>query len=160
MSRSYLARALWSLGFPEQALQHSQAACTLAEEVAHPLSLAQALVWAAIVHQCRREAPAAHAQAAAAMTLATEQGFAQWGARGTGLHGWALAMQGQSEAGLAEMRQGLAADLATGATTVPAVFPGPAGGGVWGRRTPRRGVDRAGRGAGRDGHHGGALLRG
>jgi predicted ATPase len=33
---------------------------------------------------------------------------------GTVLHGWALAMQGQGEAGLAEMRQGLAADLATG----------------------------------------------
>jgi hypothetical protein len=30
------------------------------------------------------------------------------------LHGWALAMQGQGEAGLAEMRRGLAADLATG----------------------------------------------
>ena len=35
-SHSYLARALWSLGFPEQALQHSQAARTLAQEVAHP----------------------------------------------------------------------------------------------------------------------------
>ena len=57
-----------------------------------------------------------HAQAAAAMTLATEQGFAQWVAWATVLHGWALAMQGQSEAGMAEMRQGLAADLATGST--------------------------------------------
>jgi hypothetical protein len=37
-------------------------------------------------------------------------------ARGTFLHGWALAMQGQGEAGLAAMRQGLAADLATGST--------------------------------------------
>ena len=123
-SRSYLARELWSLGFPEQALQHSQAARTLAEEVAHPLSLAQALVYAAIVHQCRREVLAAHAQAAAAMTLATEQGFAQWVARGTVLHGWALAMQGQGEAGLAAMRQGLAADLATGATLYQPYFLG------------------------------------
>ena len=124
MSHSYLARALWSLGFPEQALQHSQAARTLAQEVAHPLSLAQALVYAAIVHQCRREVLAAHAQAAAAMTLATEQGFAQWVARGTVLHGWALAMQGQGEAGLAAMRQGLAADLATGSTLCQPYFLG------------------------------------
>ena len=123
-SHSYLARALWSLGFPEQALQHSQAARTLAEEVAHPYSLAQALVYAAIVHQCRREVLAAHAQAAAAMTLATEQGFAQWVARGTVLHGWALAMQGQGEAGLAAMRQGLAADLATGSTLWQPYFLG------------------------------------
>ena len=123
-SHSYLARALWSLGFPEQALQHSQAARTLAEEVAHPYSLAQALVYAAIVHQCRREVLAAHEQAAAAMTLATEQGFAQWVARGTVLHGWALAMQGQGEAGLAAIRQGLAAELATGATLCQPYFLG------------------------------------
>jgi predicted ATPase len=48
------------------------------------------------------------------MTLATKQGFAQWVARGTVLHGWALAMQGQRESGIAEMRQGLAANLAMG----------------------------------------------
>ena len=123
-SHSFLARALWSLGFPEQALQHSQAARTLAEEVAHPFSLAQALVYAAIVHQCRREVLAAHEQAAAAMTLATEQGFAQWVARGTVLHGWALAMQGQGEAGIAAIRQGLAAELATGATLWQPYFLG------------------------------------
>ena len=114
-SHSALARALWQLGYPDQALQHSQAACTLAQEVAHPYSLVLALVYAATVHQHRREVLAAHAQAAAAMTLATEQGFfAERVAWATVLHGWALAMQGQGEAGLAEMRQGLAADLATG----------------------------------------------
>jgi predicted ATPase len=115
-SGSYLARELWSLGCPEQALQHSQAARTLAEEVAHPFSLVQALFFAACVHQCRREVLAAHAQAAAVMTLATAQGFASFLARGTVLHGWALAMQGQGEAGIAAIRQGLAAELATGDT--------------------------------------------
>jgi class 3 adenylate cyclase/predicted ATPase len=115
-SHGYLARALWYLGSPDQALQHSQAARTLAEEVAHPYSLTQALVYAAIVHQCRREVLAVHAQAAAARTLATEQGFVQYVARGTVLHGWALALQGQGEAGLAAMRQGLATELATGST--------------------------------------------
>jgi predicted ATPase len=121
---SFLARVLWSLGFPDQALQHSQAARTLAEEVAHPYSLAQALVYAATVHQCRREVLAAHAQAAAARTLATEQGLASWVARGTVLHGWALAMQGQGEAGLAAIRQGLAADLAMGSTMWQPYFLG------------------------------------
>jgi predicted ATPase len=122
MSHSHLARALWRMGAPDQARQHSQAACTLAEEVAHPYSLTQALVFAAIVHQYRREAPAAHEQAAAAMTLATEQGFVQFLARGTVLHGWALAMQG--EAGIAEIRQGLAAELATGSTQFRPYFLG------------------------------------
>jgi class 3 adenylate cyclase/predicted ATPase len=113
---SFLAQELWHLGYPDQALQRSQAARTLAEEVSHPYSLAAALVFAAIVHQCRREALAVHEQASAAMTLATEQGFAQWLSRSTVLHGWALAMQGQGEAGMAAIRQGLAADQATGAT--------------------------------------------
>ena len=123
-AHGFLARELWYLGFPDQALQHSQAARTLAQEVAHPLSLAQALVFAATVHQYRREVLAAHEQAAAAMTLATAQGFAEYVARGTVLHGWALAMQGQGEAGLAAMRQGLAAELATGSTLWQPYFLG------------------------------------
>src|SRR5262249_23149900 len=58
-SHSYLAQELWYLGAPDQALQHSQAARTLAEEVAHPYSLVHALLYAATVHQCRREVLAA-----------------------------------------------------------------------------------------------------
>ena len=123
-SGGYLARALWYLGYPDQALQRTQAARTLAQEVAHPISLAQALVHAAVVHQCRREVLAAHAQAAAGTTLATAQGFVQWVARGTVLHGWALALQGQGEAGLAEIRQGLATELATGSTLYQPYFLG------------------------------------
>ena len=50
-------------------------------------------------------------------TLSVAQGLATWLARGTGLHGWALAMQGQGAQGIADIRQGLAADLAPGAQT-------------------------------------------
>ena len=68
--------------------------------MAHPVSLAQALVHAAVVHQCRREVLAAHAQAAAGTTLATAQGFVQWVARGTVLARLGLGLHGQGEAGL------------------------------------------------------------
>jgi predicted ATPase len=115
-SGHFLARELGYLGYPDQALQRSQAALTLAEEVSHPYSLAQTLIFAAIVHQYRREALAVREYTAAAMSLATEQGFTLFLTRGTALHGWALAMQGQGEAGIAEIRQGLTADLATGST--------------------------------------------
>ena len=54
-------------------------------------------------------------QAEAAVALATEQGFTQWAALGTVFRGWALAMQGQGEEGLAQVRQGIAAWRATGA---------------------------------------------
>ena len=124
LARSYLAWELWQLGYPDQAIHHSQAALTLAQEVSHPQTLAYALVWRAILHQHRREAPAAIEQAEAATTLATEQGFAYWLARGTVLHGWALAMQGQAEQGIAEMRQGLTADLATGAKVMQPYYLG------------------------------------
>jgi len=124
LAHSYLAWELWQLGYPDQAIHHSQAALTLAQEVSHPQTLVYSLVWRAILHQHRREVPAAHEQAEAATTLATEQGFAYWLARGTVLHGWALAMQGQAEQGIAEMRQGLAADLATGAKVMQPYYLG------------------------------------
>ena len=119
-----LSLGLWQLGYPDQAMQHIQEALSLAQEVSHPYSLATALIIAAIVHQHRREVSAARAQAAAATTLTMEQGFAERLAWSTALHGWALAMQGQSEAGIAELRQGLDADLATGSMLFQPYFLG------------------------------------
>ena len=58
-------------------------------------------------HQFRRDVRAAQAHAEAALLLATEQGFPQWVAFGTMLHGWALAHQGQGEEGIAQIHQGL-----------------------------------------------------
>jgi predicted ATPase len=56
-----------------------------------------------------------HEHAEATVTLSTEQGFPLWLALGTSLRGWVLAMQGQGEEGLAQVRQGIAAWRATGA---------------------------------------------
>ena len=66
------------------------------------------------VSQFRRDVPAVHEHAEAAIALATEQGFPLWAAWGTILRGWALAMQGQGEEGMAQVRQGIAASRATG----------------------------------------------
>jgi len=107
---------LWCLGYPAQAVRRSQEALALAQELAHPSSLAEAQYWAAFLHHRRREAPAVQAQADALLTLATVQGFPLWVGFGTCWRGWVLTMQGQSEAGLAQLRQGLAAVLATGQT--------------------------------------------
>jgi predicted ATPase len=78
------------------------------------LTLARALLYAARLHQLRREGWATQERAAALVELATEQGFAQWMGAGTFLGGWAIAAQGQHEAGLAQMHQGLAAAQAAG----------------------------------------------
>jgi predicted ATPase len=65
---------------------------------------------------------AVHEQAEAALALATEQGFPLWVAAGTILRGWALAMQGQGEAGMAQVRQGIAAFRATGTAQIGPYF--------------------------------------
>jgi adenylate cyclase len=49
---------LWGLGYPDQALKTLHEALTLARELVHPHSLVRALVFAAGLHQWRREAQA------------------------------------------------------------------------------------------------------
>ena len=112
---AYMTRPLWLLGYPDQALQRSHEALTLAQELAHPFSLAYALNFAAWVHQFRREGEATQARAEVTIALAREQGFSLWLALGTVLWGWALAEQGQSDAGVIQIREGMAAYRATGA---------------------------------------------
>jgi predicted ATPase len=110
-----VARPLWWLGYPDQALQRGREALALAQDLAHSPSLAYALNWAATVQQFRRDALATQEQAEALIALSTEQGFPQWLAGGTILRGWALAERGEREEGMAQMRQGMAAWQATGA---------------------------------------------
>jgi TOMM system kinase/cyclase fusion protein len=113
-SQRVMAMVLWLLGYPEQALRQSREALALAQELSHPFSLAFALVFAAVLHQFRREAPLTQERAEAIMTLSTDQGFPAFLATGTLLQGWALAEQGQREEGIAQIHQGLAAWQAAG----------------------------------------------
>ena len=108
------AHTLWSLGFPAQAVQRSQESLALAQALEQPLSLAVAQEMTAILQYRCREVPAVQAQADALLTLATAQGFPRMVGAGLFWRGYALAMQGQGEAGLAQMRQGMAAIVATG----------------------------------------------
>jgi TOMM system kinase/cyclase fusion protein len=109
-----VALTLWCLGYPTQAVQRSQEALALAQTLAHPYSLSSAQHLAAFLHQRRREAPAVQGQAEALLTLATAQGFQGYVRYGTCWQGWAFAMQGRGETGRAQLRQGLAAFVATG----------------------------------------------
>jgi predicted ATPase len=117
--RSFAALALWVLGYADQAQRRSEEALAWAQELAHPFSLAFALVYAARFHQFRREPHHVHAWAEAALALSRERGFAQFLATASMLSGWARAEQGQGAAGLAQIRQGLAAYQATGAPPRP-----------------------------------------
>jgi predicted ATPase len=61
-----------------------------------------------------REPSAVQVHAEAALTLATTQEWPLYVGLANHLRGWAIAMQGQGEAGMAQMHQGLAGILATG----------------------------------------------
>jgi predicted ATPase len=109
-----LARSLWLLGYPAQALSSIHTAFTRAQELAHPFSLAEAFYHAACLHQLRREVSQTQARAEAAMALARDQGFPSWLLYSTIVHSWALAAQGQHAQALTEIPQALTALPATG----------------------------------------------
>jgi class 3 adenylate cyclase/predicted ATPase len=120
-----VARLLWSLGYPDQALKRSRQALTLACELSHPQSLAFALFPAGMVHHLRREGQAAQEHAETLIALSKEQGFAFMLATGTVLQGWALAEQRQEEVGIAQMHQGMLALQATRAELPQVVWSAP-----------------------------------
>jgi predicted ATPase len=108
VARLYLAETLWFLGYPAQALAHMHEALRLARELSLPFDLARTLPHAAMLHLFRREADAVQAHADAAIALCTAQGSALYLMLATGVQGWALAMQGRTAEGLAQMHRGLA----------------------------------------------------
>jgi class 3 adenylate cyclase/predicted ATPase len=110
-----LARVLWLLGYPDQALRRSHTALLHARTRAEPFSLGFALIFAAGLSQLRREGARTQQHAEEGMTLAQQYGFAALLSAGTIRRGWALAEQGHEEEGLRDMRQGLAARQEAGA---------------------------------------------
>lgn len=102
--RGWGSFALWCLGYPEQALMRSREALALAQKFAHPFSLGYALTDAAALHLFRREEPTTQVWAERLLDLAAEQGFAFRTALGSILLGWALAMQGQREEEIVQIR--------------------------------------------------------
>ena len=113
-SRAILSWILWALGYPDQAVQRSQEALTMAHALVHPRTLVEALRFSARLHACRREWQRAQAYAETLLALATEHGFARHVAFGAFFRGWALVAQGEGAEGIAQMRQGLEASRATG----------------------------------------------
>jgi len=107
MSLDYRVLALWSLGYPEQALRRSHEALCLAQELGHPYGLVFTLIFAVMVHLWRRDGRVAQEHADAMVALSSEHGFSRRVAEGTVLRSEALIAQGQWAEGVAQVRQGL-----------------------------------------------------
>jgi tetratricopeptide (TPR) repeat protein len=108
-SRMWASMALWFLGYPDRALNHSREAQILAREVGHPFTLSPILLMTAILHQLRREPAIAQQHIAAAIALAEEQGFSFFSTYGTLMKGWILTVEGHDVAGIEHMYQANAA---------------------------------------------------
>lgn len=111
---SFLARALWHLGYPDQAMAHSNQAMALAEDAALPASTGLEFSWAAALHQLRGEVDNCRTLADANLAFATEHALPVFAAHAMILQGWARLKQGREEEGGARLREGIAAYRATG----------------------------------------------
>jgi predicted ATPase len=109
------ALALWTLGYPDQALRRNHAACTLAEELAHPLTLAYAFGFLAVFHQYQQEREVVRQYAEITTRVSREQGFPFWLGAGLILQSWARATRHQPAEQIPSMHEGLAICRATGA---------------------------------------------
>ena len=107
VNRCFNAWALWSLGYPDQAVSSIREALRLGEDLHHPETLCYALFFTAWVNQLRRESQKTLAFAEEAVELASQNGLAQWEAFSTSLRGWALAEQDRVGEGIDQMRRAL-----------------------------------------------------
>jgi DNA-binding winged helix-turn-helix (wHTH) protein/predicted ATPase len=118
----YDAFALAPLGYLDQARQRLQQAHDRAQALAHPFSLVFYLEFCCHNARFRGEPHAVYEYAQAFSALATEYGFRHREASGLIYRGWALAQQQQAEAGLEQIRRGLAAYRAVQATLIQPFF--------------------------------------
>jgi predicted ATPase len=113
----HLANVLFLAGFLDQSRKRSCEAIDMARASSHPFSLAQALGSTGLVNFFGR--PFLDARNAEALVqLADEQGFDFWHVQGLATRGWAKAAEGQTSAGLVDLRQAIADAEAMGAPLV------------------------------------------
>ena len=112
---SYSAWALWQMGRAEQALQRAREAVALAERLAQPFALGQALGFLAVVHLFRGEPLPGLRAAQQAIEVCEAGSFVQWLAHARVLHGRLRLTLGEHDSGLEELSQGLAMWAASGA---------------------------------------------
>jgi predicted ATPase len=107
--RNHRAMVLWLLGYPDRAVAMVREATALSRRLEHGVTLAQALSHAACVHQFCRDPASAKRRAEETIVLCAEQGIGpQYAAFAKVLLGWAMSVEGRTDQGLAETRDGLA----------------------------------------------------
>jgi predicted ATPase/DNA-binding winged helix-turn-helix (wHTH) protein len=119
----HAAWTLWMLGYPDRAAARAREALALARSLEHPFGRSYACHLAAGLHQWRGEHQSVQELEDEALPHDTEHGFGLLLTVGLLQRGWLLAERGQAEAGLAQMREGLARHREIGSVVlVPAAL--------------------------------------
>jgi len=108
-SLCYASASLWLLGYPDRAVRRSDEALMAAQELSHPLMVAQAELWASILRQFRREADLVFRITDSLIRRSTEHGLSNWLDWASPLHGWAEAALGQHDEGIGQILKSRAA---------------------------------------------------
>jgi serine/threonine protein kinase/predicted ATPase/predicted transcriptional regulator len=121
--KAFGAVALWILGYPDQAVQQSDAALAMSENLS-PSSQTVALHFAAMLHQLRGDVAATLRHASASSAIASEHELSFWQAGAAIFEGWAMATFDESEVGLIRLQRGLHDWLATESVTYHTYYLG------------------------------------
>jgi tetratricopeptide (TPR) repeat protein len=112
---SYLAWALWLLGYVDQALERIRQSVELAQGLDHPFTLVSGLSIGARLYSMCLDVPKTMELTAVAAEVSRQREFMFYQGAALGLLGWAHVAQGAVEQGEAEIRQHLAIWQAAGA---------------------------------------------
>ena len=113
-NRVFSARNLWFLGYPDRALERISISTAIAHESGSKALLGEAHLFASYIYEDRRELDHMQERAEAALAIATELGNVTYRARSEIYLGWAQAMAGDLDGGIARMRHHLSEYRATG----------------------------------------------
>jgi len=105
---AHAALALWATGHPEQSLKNAGRAWALAQEVAHPPSIAHAAAFSAYVYLNTEDWPTTRRFAETAIEIGRESGSVVFVNQALPVYGLALANLGEPEEGLVAIDEGLA----------------------------------------------------
>jgi tetratricopeptide (TPR) repeat protein len=119
----YLAWALWMLGYPDQALARVTEMVDLANRLAHPLTIAYARCFAALIRNHRGDHTEAKVLSEAALEITIPNMFALWTAWAKLQRGWSMAGLKDYEHGIPLMKAGLEEWKNTGARVAVTFLP-------------------------------------
>jgi tetratricopeptide (TPR) repeat protein len=115
------ALVLWTVGYPERAIQRATRAIELATQMRHPFTLAYSYFHVGVLDLWRRDMELVDARASAVLDVAEEHDYRIWRALALTLQGVAMTALGRAEEGLARTEQGVA--LYEGLKTPPVFWP-------------------------------------